>query len=116
MPVIAFAVLNSNVATAVDGYGFYTDGSMSVAYLISAASSLVAIVIVLTLHRRRKQITEQVAAQTAAEFPHREPSWPPDQRPHGTGADSLGAVPRIRKPGSGSQSHRTTHAVAWTGQ
>ncbi|MBM4556618.1 MFS transporter [Rhodococcus hoagii] len=73
MPVIAFAVLNSNVATAVDGYGFYTDGSMSVAYLISAASSLVAIVIVLTLHRRRKQITEQVAAQTAAEVPTREP-------------------------------------------
>lgn len=73
MPVIAFTVLNSNVATVVDGYGFYTDGAMSVAYLISAASALVAIVVVLTLHRRRNEITERVAVQTAAETAEREP-------------------------------------------
>ncbi|MGF7124841.1 MFS transporter [Rhodococcus sp. BE178] len=67
MPVIAFAVLNSNIATVIDGYGFYSDGSMGVAYLISGASSLIAIIIVMTLHRHRKSITARVAAESATE-------------------------------------------------
>ncbi|PTR22523.1 MFS transporter [Rhodococcus sp. OK519] len=73
LPVIAFAVLNSNVATVVGGYGFYTDGSFGIAYLISAASSLLAIVVVLSLHRRRKAIAEQVAADSASDTADREP-------------------------------------------
>ncbi|WP_430335080.1 MFS transporter [Rhodococcus sp. ACT016] len=65
LPVIAFAVLNSNVATVIDGYGFYSDNGMTIAYLIGGVSSLAAILVVLTLHRRRQAIVAQAAADSA---------------------------------------------------
>jgi len=67
LPVVAFAVLNSNVATVVEGYAFYTDHGMTIAYLIAGASSLAAIFVVMTLHRRRKDIVAQAKAQADAE-------------------------------------------------
>jgi MFS family permease len=73
MPVIAFAVLNSNVATVIEGYAFYTDGGTSVAYLISAGSASVALVVALTLHRRRKVIVARASATAEAESADREP-------------------------------------------
>ncbi|RVW06948.1 MFS transporter [Prescottella agglutinans] len=66
LPVIAFAVLNSNVATVIDGYGFYADNGMTIAYLIGGLSSLAAILVVMTLHRRRHAIAAQAATDAAA--------------------------------------------------
>ncbi|MDH6282244.1 MFS transporter [Prescottella agglutinans] len=67
LPVIAFAVLNSNVATVIDGYGFYSDHGMTIAYLIGGASSLAAILVAMTLHRRRQTIAAQAAESASSE-------------------------------------------------
>lgn len=65
LPVIAFAVLNSNVATVVEGYGFYADSGVTIAYLIGGVSALAAIAVVMTLHRQRRTIVAQAAVESA---------------------------------------------------
>ncbi|MFC7449068.1 MFS transporter [Rhodococcus daqingensis] len=63
-PVAAFAILNSYVATVVDGYAFYTGGGISLSFLIAAAGSALSILVVAGLLRRRTRETTDGHAPT----------------------------------------------------
>ena len=52
-PVVAFAILNSHVTLVVDGYAFYTDGGMTIAFLLAAAGAAVSVLVATRLLRRR---------------------------------------------------------------
>ncbi|MFC9515093.1 MFS transporter [Nocardiaceae bacterium NPDC056970] len=52
-PVVAFAMLNSHVATVVEGYAYYTDGGITLSFVLSAAGAAVSILVATTLLRRR---------------------------------------------------------------
>ncbi|WP_345348990.1 MFS transporter [Rhodococcus olei] len=58
LPVIAFSVLNSRIATVVEGAAFYTDEGMTIGFLIAAGAAAIAAAAALALPRKAEQVTE----------------------------------------------------------
>ncbi|MDG3014506.1 MFS transporter [Speluncibacter jeojiensis] len=66
MPVIAFAVLNSHIATVLQGQAFYSDTGISIGYLIAAGTAVVGVVAALALPRKTEASAElqELAAES----------------------------------------------------
>ncbi|NCL74143.1 hypothetical protein AIIKEEIJ_01585 [Rhodococcus sp. YH1] len=61
-PVAAFTVLNSHVATVIEGYAYYTDTGMVVSYLMCAGASAASLAVAVGLLRRRVHTAEDANA------------------------------------------------------
>ncbi|WP_416061738.1 MFS transporter [Rhodococcus indonesiensis] len=61
-PVAAFTMLNSHVATVIEGYAYYTDTGMVVAYLMCAGASAASLAVAVGLLRRRVHTAEDANA------------------------------------------------------
>lgn len=59
-PVVAFAVLNSHVATLIDGYAYYSGTGMTVTFLIAAGGCVLSVVAAASVLRRRAGTTTPV--------------------------------------------------------
>ncbi|MBV6756785.1 MFS transporter [Rhodococcus pseudokoreensis] len=66
LPVIAFTVLNSHIATVVQGAVFYTDTGITIAFVIGAISALLGAVVAVALPRRISQLSAPRAESTSA--------------------------------------------------
>jgi len=70
LPVIAFTVLNSHIAMAMEGAVFYTDEGMRIAFLIGAAAAVLGAIAAVFLPRNIVQIgAEDGAAQETSLLP-----------------------------------------------
>ncbi|MFC9788126.1 MFS transporter [Rhodococcus sp. NPDC127528] len=58
LPVIAFTVLNSHIATVVEGAAFYTDEGLTIGFLIAAGAALIAAVAAFALPRKVEQVAD----------------------------------------------------------
>lgn len=63
LPVIAFTVLNSHIAMAMEGAVFYTDEGMRIAFLIGAAAAVLGAIAAVFLPRNIVQIGAEDGVQ-----------------------------------------------------
>ncbi|MFF2509226.1 MFS transporter [Streptomyces sp. NPDC058067] len=68
LPVVAFTVLNSHIATVAHGFVFYTDGGIRVGFLVAAGASLAGLLLALALSpaRRTEQRQDDLVAEAVA--------------------------------------------------
>jgi len=84
LPVVAFAVLNSHIATELDGQAFYSDTGITIGFMIAAAAAAIAIVTALALPRKAEQSAylQEVAADAGAgDVPSTAPESDPRRTP-----------------------------------
>ncbi len=77
LPVVAFTVLNSHIATVVEGAAFYTDEGLTIGFLIAAGAALIAAVAAFALPRRVEQVADlDIQAQPLSDEPVLSPNAP----------------------------------------
>lgn len=57
LPVVVFAILNSNIAMVVQGNAFYTDHAMTLGFLVGAVTAVVGFLAAVALPRKIKQFS-----------------------------------------------------------